>query len=183
MKIAVIGRGNVGGGLGNLWEQAGHEVNRIGKDGGDVSDAEVVLVAVPGGAVADALAKVDGLEGKTAIDATNMIGAQPPDGFASNAEFVKSKTNGPTAKSFNLNFARLYDRLGDAASKPSNIWTGDEEAREAVEQLIRDAGYEPVYAGGLENASTQEEAIKLFFAVNQAGMGVFLYRMAPADEF
>jgi predicted dinucleotide-binding enzyme len=25
MKIAVIGRGNVGGGLGDLWEKAGHE--------------------------------------------------------------------------------------------------------------------------------------------------------------
>jgi len=45
MKLAVIGRGNVGGGLADLWEKAGHEVKRIGKDGGDVSDAEAVLVA------------------------------------------------------------------------------------------------------------------------------------------
>jgi hypothetical protein len=33
----------------------------------------------------------------------------------SNAEFVKSKTNGPTAKSFNINYALLYARLGDVA--------------------------------------------------------------------
>src|SRR5438093_4330454 len=98
MKIAVVGRGNVGGGLGDLWEQAGHEVTRIGKDGGDVTDAEAVLIAVPGGAVADALDKVEGLEGKTVIDATNLVGAEPPTGFQSNAEFVKSKTKGPTAK-------------------------------------------------------------------------------------
>src|SRR5262245_27630438 len=101
MKIAVVGKGNVGGGLAGRWERAGHEVRRLGKDGGDVSDAEVVLVAVPGGAVADALEKVRGIEGKTVIDATNVIGAEPPTGFASNAEFIKSKTNGPTAKSFN----------------------------------------------------------------------------------
>jgi predicted dinucleotide-binding enzyme len=44
MKIAVIGRGNVGGGLGDLWEKAGHEVTRIGKDGGDVSETDAVLV-------------------------------------------------------------------------------------------------------------------------------------------
>jgi predicted dinucleotide-binding enzyme len=39
MKIAVIGRDNVGGGLADLWERAGHEVTRIGREGGDVSDA------------------------------------------------------------------------------------------------------------------------------------------------
>jgi 8-hydroxy-5-deazaflavin:NADPH oxidoreductase len=46
MRIAVVGRGNVGGGLADLWERAGHHVTRIGRDGGDVSDAEVVLEVV-----------------------------------------------------------------------------------------------------------------------------------------
>jgi predicted dinucleotide-binding enzyme len=181
MKIAVVGRGNVGGGLADLWEKAGHEVTRIGKDGGDVSAAEAVLLAVPGAAVADVLDKVEGLEGKTVIDATNLIGAEPPSGFASNAEFVKSKTHGPTAKSFNINFARLYDQLGQAKSRPSNIWSGDEEARSVVEQLNRDAGYEPVYAGDLEKAATQEQGIGLIFALSQAN-GPFLYRIAPPAE-
>jgi 8-hydroxy-5-deazaflavin:NADPH oxidoreductase len=182
MKIAVVGRGNVGGGLADRWERAGHDVTRIGKDGGDVSDAEAVLVAVPGGALADALESVQGLEGKTVIDATNLIGAEPPDGFQSNAEFVKSKTNGPTAKSFNLNFARVYDQIDSQGSKPSNIWTGDEEAREVVEQLIRHAGYEPVYLGPLETARLQEDAIRFWFAINQAGMGPFFYRFAAPGE-
>jgi len=44
-----------------------------------------------------------------------------PPGFASNAEFIKSKTNGPTVKSFNLNYARLYDQLSDQSEKPCNI--------------------------------------------------------------
>jgi 8-hydroxy-5-deazaflavin:NADPH oxidoreductase len=183
MKIAVVGRGNVGGGLADRWEAAGHEVTRIGKDGGDVSGADAVLLAVPGGAISDALDGLRGLDGKTAIDATNLIGAEPPGGFASNAEFVKSRTNGPTAKAFNLNFARVYDRVGDASSRPSNIWSGDEEARATVEQLNRDAGYEPVYAGGLENAAAQEDAIRLFFAINQGGAGPFLYRIAAPDAF
>ena len=55
MKVAVLGRGNVGGGLADLWESAGHEVRRIGREGGDLSDAEAVLVALPGGAIAEAL--------------------------------------------------------------------------------------------------------------------------------
>src|SRR3954470_2760609 len=182
MKVAVLGRGSVGGGLADLWERAGHEVTRIGRGGGDVSDVEAVVVAVPGGAIAEALDNVQGIEGKTVIDATNLIGVSPPAGFPSNAEFVKSRTNGPTAKSFNINFAALYDRIGEARSTPSNLWCGDEEARQVVEQLNRDAGYEPVYAGPLENAAAQENFLKLVFAINQGGLGQFFYRMAPPDQ-
>jgi len=182
MRIAVVGRGNVGGGLADLSEQAGHELNRIGREGGDVSDAEVVVVAVPGGTISQALDNVDGLEGKTVVDATNRVGVEPPEGFSSNAEYVKSRTNGPTAKSFNINFASLYDRIGEASSRPSNLWCGEEEARQVVERLNRDAGYEPVYAGTLENASAQEDFIKLVFGIVQGDMGPFLYRMAPPDR-
>jgi 8-hydroxy-5-deazaflavin:NADPH oxidoreductase len=182
MKVAVVGKGNVGGGLADLWEKAGHEVTRIGREGGDVSDAEAVLIAVPGGSVAEALDNVEGIAGKTAIDATNVVGAEPPSGFSSNAEFVKSKTNGPTAKSFNINFARVYDQLGDARATPSNLWCGDDEARDVVEQLNRDAGYDPVYAGPLENAAAQERFIDLVFAINQGGLGPFVYRMAAPDR-
>ena len=182
MKIAVVGRGNVGGGLADLWERAGHEVTRIGREGGDVAEVEAVVVAVPGGAIAEALDTVQGIEGRTVIDATNLVGVDPPAGFSSNAEFVKSRTNSPTAKSFNTNFAALYDRIGEAHSTPSNLWCGDEEARQIVEQLNRDAGYEPVYAGPLENAAAQENFLKLVFAINRGGLGRFFYRMAPPDQ-
>ena len=47
MNIAVIGRGNVGGGLAQLWRARGHQVQEIGSGGGDVSAADAVLVAVP----------------------------------------------------------------------------------------------------------------------------------------
>jgi hypothetical protein len=183
MKIAVVGRGRVGGGLADLWEKAGHDVSRIGRDGGDVSSVDAVLLAVPGGAIVEALESVQGIEGKTVIDATNLIGSAPPQDFASNAEFVKSRTGGATAKSFNINFAAIYDRIATATAKPSNLWCGEEQAREVVEQLSRDAGYDPIYAGGLENAAIQESFLTLVFAVNQGGMGPFFYRIAPPDRF
>ena len=183
MRIAVIGKGNVGGGLADLWERAGHELTRIGREGGDASQADAVLIAVPGGAVKEALDSVHGVDGKVTIDATNLIGAAPPDGYGSNAEFVKSRTGGPTAKSFNINFAALYDQIAGARERPGNIWCGDEEARNVVEQLNRDAGYEPIYAGGLENAGLQESFVPLVFAINQGGLGAFFYRMAPPDRF
>jgi len=183
MKLAVIGIGNIGGALADRWEMAGHEVTRIGREGGSVSDAEAVVVAVPGGAIREALDNVQGLEGKTVIDATNLLGVSPPESFPSNAEFVKSRTNSPTAKSFNANFAVPCDWFSEAGSIPSNLWCGDEEARRVVEQLNRDAGFEPVYAGPLENAAAQENFVStLFYGISQGGMGPFLYRIAPPDQ-
>lgn len=182
MKIATVGRGSVGGGLADLWERAGHEVIRIGRDGGDVSSADAVLIAVPGRDIAAALDSVTGIEGKPVIDATNLVGGAPPGGFASNAEYVKSRTNGPTAKSFNINFAALYDRLAEARARPGNLWCGDDAARDVVEQLSRDAGYDPICAGSLEQAAQQEALLGFVFAINRAGLGPFVYRMAPPDQ-
>jgi 8-hydroxy-5-deazaflavin:NADPH oxidoreductase len=185
MKITTIGKGSIGGGLADLWEKAGHEVSRLGHEGGDASAADVVLVAVPGDKVEEALASVEGLAGKTVIDATNLWGETvAPTGFGSNAEYVKSVTGGPTAKAWNINFASLFDQVADAASTPGNIWTGDEKAREAVETLHRDAGYQPIYAGPLENAGKQEGMVDIVMAILQdGGMGPFFYRFAPPAEF
>jgi 8-hydroxy-5-deazaflavin:NADPH oxidoreductase len=185
MKIATIGRGKIGGGLADLWEKAGHEVTRLGHEGGDAGDAEVVLVAVPGDSVEAALGTVTGLEGKTAIDATNLYGgATPPAGHASNAEYVKSVTGGPTAKAWNINFAALYDQVAGASTPPGDIWCGDEEARETVETLHRDAGFDPICAGPLTNASKQEAMLDIVFGiVKEGGMGPFFYKFAPPSEF
>jgi 8-hydroxy-5-deazaflavin:NADPH oxidoreductase len=181
MRITVFGKGNVGGGLADVWERTGHHVTRLGRDGGDVSDADVVLLAVPGGSIAEALERLTGAAGKTVIDATNLYNVTPPDGFASNAEFVKSRTGGPTAKSFNINFASLYGRLSEARAKPSNLWCGDEEARAVVEQLNRDVGYDPVYTGPLQNAAAQEALLGVIFAISES-IGPYVYRFAPVER-
>ncbi|MGH9166796.1 MAG: hypothetical protein ACRD02_03050 [Acidimicrobiia bacterium] len=112
MNITLIGRGNVGGGLGRLWERAGHEVTALGREGGDASGSDVVVVAVPSGAIDDALGHVEGIQGKLAIDATNAFGGRA-EGFESLAHQVKARTNGAVAKAFNANFAALYDQIGD----------------------------------------------------------------------
>jgi predicted dinucleotide-binding enzyme len=181
MKITVIGRGNVGGGLARRWRDAGHEVQELGRDGGDASEADVLLVAVPSLEIANALGKVAGIEGKVTIDATNAARGRNED-FESLAHEVKSIVGGPTAKSFNLNFARIYDAIGAQRVPPSNLYAADDEAREATERLIRDAGYDPVYAGGLDKARLLEDNLELLFAVNQAGLGPFFVRYAPPGE-
>jgi hypothetical protein len=180
MKIVTIGRGNIGGGLGGLWRNAGHEVVELGREGGDASDADVILVAVPGGQIADALRKVTGLEGKIAIDATNAFGGRNED-YPSLAHEVKSVTNGPVAKAFNANYAALFEDVGNQRVPPSNLYAADDEAKEVAEQLTRDAGYEPVSVGNLDNARMLEDHLAFMSALTE-GLGRFFYRYAKPGE-
>ena len=177
MKITTIGRGNIGGGLARLWEQAGHDVTTLGSDGGDASAADVVLVAVPSGSISEALGKVTGLEGKIAIDAANAFGARNEQ-YESLAHEVKTHTNGPVAKAFNANFGVLYDRIAEQRVRPGCLYAADDGAREVTEQLIRDAGYEPVSVGGLENARALEDFVPGVFAK----IGQVFYRFAPPGQ-
>jgi predicted dinucleotide-binding enzyme len=119
VRITTIGRGNVGGGLGELWRKAGHEVVEVGRAGGDASGSDAVLLAVPQTAIADALASVSGLAGVPVIDAINAVRGPRPEGFESLAEYVRSLTGGPVAKAFNANFATLYDRIGAWSTPPT----------------------------------------------------------------
>jgi 8-hydroxy-5-deazaflavin:NADPH oxidoreductase len=94
MRIAVIGTGNIGGALGSRWRAAGHDIG-YGSRGGSgagpggapvrpvaaaLADAEVVLLAVPGGVVAEVItANAAALGGKMVIDASS---ANPGEGQA-----------------------------------------------------------------------------------------------------
>jgi predicted dinucleotide-binding enzyme len=177
VKITTIGRGTIGGGLARLWEQAGHSVTTLGRDGGDASDADVVFTAVPSGSISDALGRVSGLEGKLAIDAANAFTGRNEE-YESFAHEVKAHTNGPVAKAFNANFGALYERIGEQRARPSCLYAADEEAREVTEQLIRDAGYAPVSIGGLESARALED----FVPGVLAKIGQVFYRFAPPGE-
>jgi predicted dinucleotide-binding enzyme len=177
MNITTIGKGNIGGGLARLWEQAGHDVTTLGREGGDASTADVVLVAVPSGSISEALDKVTGLEGKVAIDATNAFQGRNEQ-YESLAQEVKAQTNGPVAKAFNANFAALYDQIGDERVRPGCLYAADDEARDVTEQLIRDAGYDPVSVGGIENARALED----FVAGVLGKVGRVFYRFAAPGE-
>src|SRR5438093_6107046 len=173
MKITVIGRGRVGGGLADRWERAGHNVTRLGREGGDATDAEAVLVAVPGGEIAGALGKIRGLAGKIVIDATNSFGSRD-ETYPSLAHQVKSIAGGPVAKAFNLNYAVLYDQIDAQRVRPSNPYAAEDGARAVAEQLSRDAGFDPVYVGGLDQARALEDNLALIRAMaEQGGLGPF----------
>ena len=66
--------------------------------------------------------------------------------------------------------------------RPSNLYAADDGAREVAETLSRDAGYEPVFAGGLEQARVLEDAVGLFGAIRRAGGGPYFHRFAKPGE-
>jgi 8-hydroxy-5-deazaflavin:NADPH oxidoreductase len=179
MNITTIGKGNIGGGLAKLWEKAGHNVTTLGREGGDASAADVVLVAVPSDSVSDALSKVSGLDGKLAIDTANAFKGRDEQ-YASFAHEVKAHTNGLVAKAFNANFAALYDEIGNQRVRPSCLYAAEDEAREVTEQLIRDAGFDPVSLGGIGSARPLEDFVTGI--LGKIEIGRTFYRFAPPGE-
>ena len=181
MRITVIGRGRVGGSLARRWTAAGHDVTTFGRDGGDATGSDVVVVAIPGDAIAQGLAAISGLRGQVTIDATNKLGDRPT-GFRSVAEQVKALTGGPTAKAFNTNFAVLYDKVDAETVPPGTMFASDLEARDTTEQLIRDAGFDPIHLGDLRQAPLLESLIALTRVLEIGDLGPFFYRFNRPGE-
>jgi predicted dinucleotide-binding enzyme len=176
MRIAIIGTGNVGGTLGSRWRQAGHEVTFGGRapradgpGGAPVLDiatavegAEVVVLALPGSAVADLLALLGGrLAGVVVVDTTNHIGADPVN---SRTAVTTSAPDAHYVRAFNtLGWENFAEPLADA----DLFFAADAEAREVAEQLIAAVGLRPVYVGDGDAAGTVDALLRLWFTLAQ----------------
>ena len=77
-KIAVIGKGNVGGALEAGLSRAGYETKMVGRGAGVTEAAawgDIIILAVPFSAVESVLAEIGTLaRGKTIVDVTNALG-------------------------------------------------------------------------------------------------------------
>ena len=182
MKIAVIGAGNIGGTLGRKWLAAGHEVrfgvsspgkyDDLSSAGGTVAPvaqvvegAEVVVLAVPGAAVADVLGQAGPALGGIVIDATNNVGG----GGALNASAAIAAA-APTAA-----YYRAFNTLGWESFATPTFADGeradlfyagpDGPSRQVVEGLIADVGLGPVWLGGPEQVETVDGVTRLWFAL------------------
>jgi 8-hydroxy-5-deazaflavin:NADPH oxidoreductase len=125
---------------------------------GQVADgAEVLVVATPYGAAAEALREAGDLDGKTVIDITNPLTDDMSGltvGFDSSAaeEIQEAVPGARVVKAFNTVFAQV---LGDegAAQNVQVFYAGDDDgAKQTVRTLIEGAGFEAVDAGPLSNA-------------------------------
>ncbi|MDL2078190.1 NAD(P)-binding domain-containing protein [Streptomyces sp. GXMU-J15] len=160
MRIAVIGRGNIGGTLGRGFSQAGHDVvygvrgqvqaSAEATIAEAVRGADVVLLAVPGDAVDDVLASTaDGLTGRLVIDATNKIGESVVNAAAQIREAAPGVRY---ARAFNtLGRENFADPVFDGASADL-FYSSEPDDQPVLEELIKAIGLRPVYAGAGKEA-------------------------------
>lgn len=179
--IAMIGAGNMGQALGNLWAAAGYHVifatrhpeeldavvERVGHGAEAASVAEaieqagIITLAVPYGAE-PSIAKAHGeaMRGKVLVDVNNAFERRDGE-VAKKAEAVGEAVY--SARLFEgARFVRAFNLKGASSfPTPQNVdsadyevpyTVNDESVRQIAEALIHDAGGTPVYEGGLENA-------------------------------
>ena len=123
----------------------------------------MVLVAVPALAVTGALQAAGPLDGRIVIDAANSLERGV---FRQQQLSLRSLADAfPRAR-----WARAFNSLNVNVMADDNhreppwvlFLSGDEEAKPAVAQLIRDAGFDPVDLGGIDDSQLQDPGSALW---------------------
>ena len=164
----------MGSALAATWREAGHEVAVSTRDtvAETAAGAEVLVLAVPAPAGPDVLAAAGPFDGRILVDATNNLSGGP-DGTALAALAPGARV----VKAFNTVFATfMHDTPPE---RPASLFPcgDDAEAKEVVSGLVRDAGFDPVDAGGAERTPEVEALARLVIGLAYAqGRGPFVYR-------
>jgi predicted dinucleotide-binding enzyme len=178
MRVAVVGAGRIGGNIARLLAAAGHQVSvsfardedalraRAQEIGASVATpaqavaaAEVVVIAVPWSAIPGALEQAGSLEGKVVVDTTNQFGPGPkPATGQTAAAFNAARMPGARyTKSFNTLTSAFQAEVAHREPRVVQWLCGDDEqAKQLVAGLIRDAGYDPVDLGGTQGCEVME---------------------------
>ena len=175
MKIAVIGKGNIGGTLGTKWSAAGHDVVYGARGGsgdgpggapvrgiGDALEgADVVVLAVPGAVVPDVVNDHgDALAGKVVIDAVNRMGGGAE--YDSRALIAGAAPSARYARAFN---SLGWENFADPLPGANLFFAADPEARAVAEELITAVGLEPAYLGDADATAAVDGLLPLWFAL------------------
>lgn len=178
MKVAIIGTGNMGAGLAATLAAAGHEVSIGARDlakaaaladkvghgamGGGIAAAaklaDLVILALPFGAIADAIKQAGDLAGKVLVDISNPISADYKElviGHTTSAgeEIQKLAPQAKVVKAFNTIFAQLLAPESRPNKTLQVFVAGDDAAAKAsVSELAKSVGFEAVDAGPLSNS-------------------------------
>ncbi len=183
MKIAIIGKGNVGTALHTGLSRAGHETKFGHRDPTEpVSEAakwgEIIILAVPHENANNAIEAIGQFaDGKIVIDVMNAIGPKMDLGIScttSSAEETQKKLpKAHVVKAFNTVFApnQSTAKLGD--EQLTAFLAGDDpKAKQTVAKLTKDIGFDPVDCGPLKAARYLEAmAIMIINLAYTYGMG------------
>lgn len=173
MNIAIIGTGQIGGGLCKAWMRAGHRIflgtrnplneavrllvqmdeERISAHAPEVaaSKADVILLAVPADQSFQVVSSLGNTKGKVIIDAMNAV-FRKPEGFDSTQEaIVKAGDNDHIVKAFNMIGAEnMSNPMYDGVAADLFICGAYAEDKAIVSQLAADAGFRVFDVGGVE---------------------------------
>jgi 8-hydroxy-5-deazaflavin:NADPH oxidoreductase len=191
MRIAIIGAGNVGGGLGAALTAVGHTVVFGVRDPGSsktaaalatapgatatspakaVGGADVIVFALRWDAVPATVATLPSLAGTVVIDAMNRF-----DPARSTTEDLAELMPGARlAKAFNtIGFENLTTARSRRVPAAMFVAGDDPEAKRVAMELASEIGFVAEDAGGLANAKTLEGMVRVWLAIAQVhGRGV-----------
>lgn len=180
MNIVIIGSGKIGSNIGRRAAEAGHRVifsfsrdgaslNRLANSVGygamtgrprDARDADIVVLSVPWEAIDTALEEAGSLSEKIVADTTNHFagGCMSKDEVVSTGEYNQKRMPGArVVKAFNTLTANFQSTAKAQDGVTAMFISGDDKAaKEAVSELVRTVGFEPVDLGGWKIASLMD---------------------------
>ncbi len=186
MHIAVLGAGNVGGGLAAALASAGHSVAFGVRDPASekcraalaaapgstavlpaeaIANADVIIFAVRPDAIAATVAGLPSLAGRVVIDAMNRLG----DPMRSTSQDLAELLPGARIiKAFNtIGFENLTTARERAVPAAMFVAGDDAEAKRVVLGLATELGFRAEDAGPLSNAKALEEMVRVWLALAQ----------------
>ena len=191
MKFAIIGSGNVGSAIARAVTGTGHDavVADVAEDSlqalaaalpvatttsnlNAIAGADVVVLAVPFGAVQDIVTELrDELGGKIVIDVTNPLAADLSglsiDGISGAERVAKAAPGARVVKAFNTIFAGNQATASvDGTQLDGFVAADDAEAKQTVLDLLGQIGFRPIDVGTLSAARYLEGMAYLNIALN-----------------
>ena len=178
MKITIIGTGNMGSGLASALVAAGHDINIGARDpvkavalaetlghgvvGGDIATAskrsDIIILALPFGAIAEVIAQIGEVAGKVLVDISNPISPDYKEliiGHTTSAaeEIQKLVPQARVVKAFNTIFAQLLAPESRQCKVVQVFIAGDDEAaKSSVSTLVESIHFAAMEAGPLANS-------------------------------
>jgi predicted dinucleotide-binding enzyme len=166
MKIGVIGSGKIGGNVGKLLAQAGHEVfysfshsedklRALAEDGGDASRygspaeavafGDVILLSPPYGLLDSVLQQAGSMDGKIVMDTVNpysSTGLKYVDSGTAAEEIASKLPGAKVVKAYNHINYRVIEHQHHAEPPFVAFIAGDDaDAKAVVTQLVTDTGF------------------------------------------
>lgn len=196
--IAIIGSGQVAGALGPEFAAQGHTIvygsrdpsradvaELVARSGQNaravlppnaVTEADIVVLAVPGELVRSITEGLGNLDGKIIIDPTNPLRRNANDLFemavdTSNGEIIQAAAPGAfVVKAFNaLNWRTMVDPESSGGPVSIPLVGNNAQAKQTVATLVEGMGLEPIDLGPIEHARHVEGMLILWINNRYAG--------------